>query len=394
MPVIMTFLSNSGFFLVWPLTATFINQHYDLSQMTVGFLMALLPLTSFLCSFLFTSKISTTRYEIGFILSSALLVINSSLLFNNNNIVIFSLSIVLLGISHSLISMFSKLTISAYKNENKRKKYFGHLFYATNVSAFSSPLIIFLSSELDFNYTKNIILLLGLTMLTLAMVNLVFGKHLKIEKSKETSMIDSFNCLKKDRFLRLIVLLNILITMVYSFIDTPLINTLIDLKIQEPEKLFSLILSTAAIFILVLYYPIQSMIKNLNTTLKMAYGCVLLLISQIAFHFCLHYNPDQYIYIYIIPSIIMSIAECIIFSSTNPQILELSPNDERGAYLGASSLYSSGTFLAPIMGALIITNLGSNYVFISTSIITIIVAYAYYFIYSNKIVSSQTKKVF
>lgn len=141
----------------------------------------------------------------------------------------------------------------------------------------------------------------------------------------------------------------ILINIGYSQFDSTL-PQIIELKIDEGAKLYSLLISLNAAVVLLLQLPISIISERFSSTATLVVGVLFFAIGLFMFGFSTNYT------LYIIGMIIFTIGEIFAFPTMNVMIDEIAPDTQKATYLGAAQFKNLGGFIGPIIGGWLLTH--------------------------------------
>ena len=201
------------------------------------------------------------------------------------------------------------------------------------------------------------------------------------------NMANTFKVLAKDRILQCLILANVLCLFIYAQMDSTLIQYLTREQAPNLLTLISTMLLTNALVIICSQFVLLKIMTPHSLTTRISVGLMMLMLSQIWFAF----NPMDFFVGWVGAVVVLSLGEAILFPSMSVHIDRIAPQALRGAYFGATSLYSLGFALAPIGGGYILEHWGGRWLFLSCAILTIALIVMYQWIARMSRPSSVTQ---
>lgn len=156
---------------------------------------------------------------------------------------------------------------------------------------------------------------------------------------------------------------NLFISMTYCQMLSTLPQVLNE-KFANSVELYSLLLTVNPITVVSFGFFMNKALGALTTRTLFLTGCLVLFITFIGFHF----SPPSYT-AYILLMILFTLGEVILMPTTSRFIVDLSPNEHRGTYLGSESCYHLGFFIGNLLGGFLLQRGFSIFLFCSLCVI-------------------------
>lgn len=233
---------------------------------------------------------------------------------------------------------------------DKRKRLFSLRYTAINIAAVIGPIIGVYISQLSSPSIP--FMLTGLMYIIYAVFLFFVLNRYQMQQPKavtQTKILSTFTILLTNRVLLSFILGAILINIGYSQFDSTL-PQIIELKIDEGAKLYSLLISLNAAVVLLLQLPISIISERFSSTATLVVGVLFFAIGLFMFGFSTNYT------LYIIGMIIFTIGEIFAFPTMNVMIDEIAPDTQKATYLGAAQFKNLGGFIGPIIGGWLLTH--------------------------------------
>ncbi len=416
-----TFLTRGSFFMVWPFLAVILYKKFGISATEVGLILTCASLISVIVSFIGSSLSDLVGRNRMMYATGVLYIISFALLAEADSIPSFVVIITLCSIASSLWRpLCSALVGDVIKDSSTRELAMQALYFSVNVGCAIGPIVgvwLGLTGEQSSFYLTTYAFLILLVMLFFGFrnqaslelanaqaaasllelrgvdtelplpnsystadkaytgVNAVTNSQSNGKKSSEpdnknpaTSFKSTMKILVQDRLLQVLILANIICMFVYAQMDSTLIQYLTRESVPKLLELISMMIFVNAMIIISTQFLLLKLMSSIALTSRIQIGLGLLFVSQIWFSA----NPVTLFWGWIGATVILSLAEAILFPTMNVHIDRIAPDHLRGAYFGASSFYELGFALAPLGGGLLLDHYGGSVVFIVSAILTLV----------------------
>lgn len=232
----------------------------------------------------------------------------------------------------------------------KRKRLFSLRYTAINIAAVIGPIIgVYIAS---LSSPSIPFILTGIMYILYAVFLLFVLNHYEMQQIQAKApkkILHTFTILFSNRVLLCFIVGGILINIGYSQFDSTL-PQLINLKIEDGAKLYSLLISLNAAVVLLLQLPISIFSERLSSTITLLVGIIFFAVGLILFGVSDNYP------LFIVAMTMFTIGEIFAFPTMNVMIDEIAPDTQKATYLGASQFKNLGGFIGPIIGGWLLTH--------------------------------------
>ena len=379
------FITRGSYYMVWPFLAVILYNKFAISATEVGLLLTVAALISVVAGFLGSALSDQFGRKNIMYFSGFLYIASFSLLANIDSILGYAIVITLCSIATEIWRpAASALVGDLLEDSQTRELAMQALYFMVNVGAAIGPMIGFwlgLAGEPETFYVTAVAFSIFLAILTWGFTDLPSkafsstdeANPEKLAGSKFAELTHSFKVLLQDRVLQCLIFANIICMFVYGQMDSTLIQYLTRSEVPELYELISSMILTNALVIISSQFILLKMMSRLTLIQRIHIGLLLLSVSQAWMAF----NPVDLFWAWIGAVAIMSLAEAILFPTMSVHIDRLAPDHLRGAYFGATTFYSLGFALAPLGGGLLLDYFGGYSVYLTTSILCLVVIYLY-----------------
>lgn len=171
--------------------------------------------------------------------------------------------------------------------------------------------------------------------------------------AKPLCLADVLGVLRRDRAMCLFLTGGIVVTMVFSQMETTL-SLIVMERIGSPQ-LFALIMATNAIAVVALQMPVSGFfLKRYSMLTTMRFGCVLLALGLIGNAFSGTSSAA-----YLASQVIFTLGEILIFPVNAMFVESIAPPALRGSYFGAMSFMQIGRSIGPAIGGFLLQHSGA-----------------------------------
>jgi len=387
------FITRGSFYMVWPFLAVILYDRFEISATEVGMILSFAAIISVFIGFIGGTLSDHFGRKHLMYASGILYVISFSLLAEVSTITGYVVVITLCSIATSIWQPPTSALIGDIISDAKtRELAMQARYFMVNVGSAFGPLIGvwfgLTGKQSSFHITAfAFAFLLILLFFGFRHQSKIEQKHKQEQKEAQpvdtgrndnhagdkTSLRQTIIILVQDRLLQCLIAANILCMFIYGQMDTSLIQYLTRSQVPDLLQLISAMIFTNSMVIITSQFALLRMMAAMSLVKRVQIGLVLLTLSQI----WLAINPLDLFWGWIGATVVMSLAEAILFPTMNVHIDRIAPAHLRGAYFGAASFYSIGYALAPIGGGLILDALGGFWLFSMGSILCLFVIYLY-----------------
>lgn len=177
--------------------------------------------------------------------------------------------------------------------------------------------------------------------------------------------------LRRDRAMCLFLLGGIVVTMVFSQMETTL--GLIVLQRFGAPELFALIMATNAVTVVVLQMPVTAyFLKRYSMLTTMRLGCLLLALGLVGNAFS--GNTAAF---YLASQVVFTLGEILIFPVNAMFVESIAPPNLRGSYFGAMSFLQVGRSVGPVIGGFMLQYGGAYFVLFAFAALALAATWIY-----------------
>ncbi len=274
------------------------------------------------------------------------------------------------GICSGSFTPLSSALISDLTPAEKRGEVFQFRYYLHNVAASFGPLagvgIALTQPSWGFLITAAVHVGLSLGLLYLLPASLEPRRLEANLDDPASSFRETLVLMSRDRLLLLYTLGFIVMSMTYAQLETTLPQYLSQVMGQEGVKLFGVLCSINGLTVVVAQLPLQRWTRQFTINQLMIWGSVIYGLGFAGLAL-----PGG-VGILALAMMVLTIGEIMMFSNANLLIDEIAPDNKKGAYFGASSLWALGPTLGPAIGGWLLMRIGGPWTFISLGIVAIL----------------------
>ena len=300
---------RTTFFMVWPFLSILLYRDYGLSATLIGAILGATAALSTLVSFYggwLSDKWGRRNILLFGCLVSALSV---ALLGLSHQVGWLALGVIGSGLSYGLIDAPGKALMADNLAEPKARELALHLrYFLLNLGAAIGPL---LGVTYGLSARQETFLLLSASYLLLGIV-FVIGFRLAgchTSQAAGPDMRAVLRVLWQDRGFLLLIMANLLLMLVYAQFESPLIQYLTRAGTPEVERLIGWLVTTNALTIVMLQFPLLHLTARWSTRRKLQLGVALFLGAQLQFAL----GDTAIWWHWIVAVILLSVGECILF---------------------------------------------------------------------------------
>jgi len=369
------FITRGSFYMVWPFLAVILYDRFGISATEVGLILSGAAFVSVIIGFIGgTLSDKFGRHQLMYT-SGVLYIISFSLLAEVDSLIGYIMVITVCSIAKAIWEPPTSALIGDIIPDAKIREFAMQMrYFSVNVGTAIGPLLgvwMGLTGQQSSFYLTAVASAILLVLLLIG-----FKRHGKVNThhdASQNSIKQTLSILGHDKLLQCLIVANILCMLIYSQMDTSLIQYLTRAEVPELLLIISSIIITNSCVIICCQFLLLKMMSGLKLEHRIQIGLVLLAFSQV----WLALNPLTFFWGWIGAIVVMSLAEAILFPTMNVHIDRIAPKHLRGAYFGAASFYSIGFALAPLVGGLILDWLGGPWLFMMGAFLTFVVIYLY-----------------
>ncbi|MGL5031117.1 MAG: MDR family MFS transporter [Aeromonas sp.] len=372
-----TFMVRTSYYMVWPFLSILLYQQYGLSASMIGSLLGGSMALSTLVSF-YGGWLSDRCGRRSILLCGCLVAMGSfGLLGGAHSIYWLGVGVMGSGLSSGLIDAPGKALMADSLAEPKARELALHLrYFLLNVGAALGPL---LGVTLGINAQQETFLCLVASYLLLAL-GFCWGfwraGHLTCHLADHQARAGATPCglrgamkvLLADRAFLLLVMANVLMVLVYSQFQSPLVQYLTRAGAPQVTELIGWLVATNALTVVVLQFPLLRLLSRWPVRVRLHIGMALFLAAQLLFAWA---NPMVRSH-WFAAVLLLSLGEAILFPLLNVLIDKLAPAHLKGSYFGASALAGLGGAAGALLGGWIIEQWSGPLLFVLMALLCVL----------------------
>lgn len=391
--IVGTLIARMVFFMSMPFISIYLTQKKGIDPATVGLIIAssfMVGLVSSLWGGTISDYFGTKKilqvipfvWGIVFIMFAVV-----------DSVPMFFLINSLHGLCQSIFEPATKKALSQSSTEENRKMIYNYRYTAINIGAVAGPYLGYLAGS-SSNMTSFIILGFTYFVYGLSLIYVLKKFEFKESKSENVNIKEILITLKNDKVFLLIILGMILTLAGYTNFNSTIPQYFgTSSQITEGVKLYATITTINALTVITFQYPVLKLMEKKSPITPIILGNILTALGLLCYG--LTFNK----FIICLITVVFSIGELLMFSSTDALTDLLAKDNMKGAYFGAMGFNKLGNVIAPWMGGLLISKLGVENpikIFLPIALITITGAFALVLaknIFEKENVSLEAKKI-
>ena len=281
--ILGTFMVRTTFFMVWPFLSILLYRDYGLSATLIGLILGATAALSTLVSFYggwLSDKWGRRNILLFGCLVSALSV---ALLGLSHQVIWLAMGVIGSGLSYGLIDSPGKALMADSLAEPKARELALHLrYFLLNLGAAIGPL---LGVSYGLSARQETFLLLSVSYLLLGFIFFIGFRLAACQASHAAGpgMRAVLRVLWQDRGFLLLTMANMLLMLVYAQFESPLIQYLTRAGTPEVERLIGWLVSTNALTIVILQFPLLHLTANWSIKRRLQLGVAFFLSAQLQF---------------------------------------------------------------------------------------------------------------
>lgn len=262
----------------------------------------------------------------------------------------------LMGMSRSFLEPASRALISDTTQADQRVIVYNVRYFMINIAAAIGPLLAVVLSltgvKTAFFVVTAVYILYGI------IISILFYKYPFEEGDgikTRPRLTETFRVLRDDRTFRAVIIGMIFAIIGYSQFNSTL-PQFIALRdgLEDGSRLFAYLLTTNAITVLIVQYPIMRFGIRVSPIKSLFFG-----ISTLSFGLLL-IGFATVEWVLFVAMAIFTVGEVLMFTMTDVLTDELAPEHLRGTYFGAMGLTSLGQTVGPIIGGVLLDTFGQS----------------------------------
>lgn len=346
-----TFLTRTTFFMVWPFLAIILYEKFALSPAHIGLILSLSGASGTVLGFWVGHLSDRIGRKKIMLVGVGINIAGFALLAGADSVSIYTTAVILVGTARAFLEAPGKALISdALPDRAAREMAFHLRYFMLNVGAAVGPLagltLGLTAQQPTFWITSFTYLLFGFGLM---------AAFKRFSSAKKTSLSverfgDTLKILQSDKAFLALIIANLFIMLTYSQIDATLVQYIQMLQFADAKVLYTWLITTNAITIVVCQFPILRLIQHLALHVRVIMGVSLFGITFSAFSVI----PADMMWLWIANMAVLSVGETILFPTLNIQIDRMAPSHLKGSYFGAAALAGFGFSLGPLVGGILL----------------------------------------
>lgn len=355
------FFMKIGQFMLLPFLAIYLTKSSNLSLVAIGLIIGSGPFVYSVTGLWAGVLIDRFDVRIAVIFSLLLGGLSLFFFFQIQHIFWFILMNILTGIARAFFDVASKTYGLSSLNMEMRKFCFSLRFMMVNSAAAIGPAIGAYFATRDSLSCFKIIGLLYFLLGLLSPFILHSTNKNEISENRALNLAALFNITIADKCLQILLVINFLIWVIYSQLDSTLAQYLND-ELDNGVRIYSSLLEINAIGCAVLQVVISQFTKNMEERL-VSYAAMLLFAIAYVIMALFSNTPAL-----ISAAIIIVFAEVTIMPLNDYLIIRIAPPHRIGTYYGIMGLAMLGLGIGPILGSIIYETNGAKSLFLICSL--------------------------
>ncbi|WP_116365795.1 MDR family MFS transporter [Parahaliea mediterranea] len=349
-----SFFGRGTYFMVWPFLAILLYEKFNLGAAQIGLILSASAVGAAVLGF-YVGALSDRHGRRSILLAgTAINTLAFAVLAFAESLPAFVAAMTLCSIGRAIWEPPSSALIGDLLKERRQRELALQLrYFLINAGAAMGP-IVGVWAGLSAQQST-----FGLTALSYLALNLAFvwafahtasGRQARQRRDRTASFRGTLAVLRRDHMFLVVILANVLALFIYAQMDSSLVQYLTRAEAPNLVALISSLILVNAVTVIVLQFPLLSLMSGMPTNQRIVIGLVILAAGQL----WVALNPVTFIYGWLGATFVVSVAEAILFPTMSVQIDQMAPDHLRGSYFGASSFYSLGWSLAPLAGGIVL----------------------------------------
>lgn len=263
------------------------------------------------------------------------------------------------GLCRSWFEPISRALLADVTTKENRLRVFNARYFSINAGAALGPVAgtyLGSSKSMAFFFITAVVYFFYAVIVLFLMKHYRNTLHPKMEN--KLTIKKAIHVIGKDKVLLYFLLGNIVVLMAQSQMD----STLAQYMGNSPHfhngvALFSYLIVTNAVTVLILQYPVTNYVKRFDPMLSLRIGSVAFSLSLLGFGL-----STNWLFL-VLSMVVLTLGEIIVFVISDVLLDELAPDHMRGTYFGAMSFRSIGFSAGPWIGGLLLNWFGFSHGF-------------------------------
>jgi len=188
------------------------------------------------------------------------------------------------------------------------------------------------------------------------------------------SFTATLKVIQNDHVLLLITLVNFIVMITYSQIDSTLLQYLLRVTQLDAATLFTYLLTTNAVTIVVMQIPLLWLMRKVAIAWRIKVALLLVGCGFASFGVL----TEASMWAWMLVMVVLSLGEAIMFPSLAVQMDQIAPQHLKGSYFGAASLAGFGFAFGPVIGGLALDYIASGWLWYGFGVLQAVALYLYF----------------
>ncbi|WP_425590341.1 MDR family MFS transporter [Fictibacillus enclensis] len=354
-----TFFSRAAFFMTMPFLAIFLHKEKGMEPETIGLIIGISALTGTFGGFIggyLSDRIG--RFPVMIIAIFTWSAVFAGFAVADTVWSFFVLNS-LNGLCRSWFEPISRALLADVTTKENRLSVFNARYFAINAGAALGPVTgTYLgssSSMTTFFITASVYFLYALVVMFLMKK---YKNSLQPQQEKKLTLKMAAHVISRDKVLLYFLLGNIVVLMAQAQMDSTLAQYMGSSPLfHHGVTLFSYLIVTNAVTVLVLQYPVTNYVKRFDPMFALRIGSGAFSLALVGFGL-----SSNWIFL-VVSMVVLTLGEIIVFVVSDVLLDDLAPDHMRGSYFGAMSFRSIGFSAGPWIGGLLLKSFGFTHGF-------------------------------
>lgn len=262
------------------------------------------------------------------------------------------------GVCRAIYEPVSQALMADLTEPEKRLRVFSLRYLCINLGVAVGPLLgaylALRGDALPFYVTAVVYLAYAVSIQ--AMLRYLGIQELEEQSKEDVTFGQIWHAVWRDVALCLFLLGGTLISIGYSQMTVTL-SQYLAAEMVDGVRLFAVLMSTSAITVIVLQYPLTRWVEKRSPLFNVVVGVCFYALGLVGFAVSFNWT------LFILSMVVFTLGEILSFPASNLLIDRLAPAGMRGAYFGAQSLTNLGHFFGPALGGLFLASYGGPIMF-------------------------------
>lgn len=379
--LIGTFISNAAYWMSWPFLTVILYKEYGLMPDRIGAIFSVSIILSALGG-IYLAYLSDKFGREKLIFAGCLIGVSGFLLLGmSSKVTLLLAGLFSVSMSKAIVDPVSKALFGGLSMTRQMREAALQLrYFAVNLGAAFGPL---LGYYLNISASREAFTLTAFAFAAYLFMLIPIIKEKKINDgsgcgARHLNFMMSMRIIANDRTFLVLVIMNILLWIVFAQFETTLALYLALTKSNEITKSVGLLFMTNTISILLIQFPMLSLLSRMSISQKIYLGLFILSSSQAMFAF----TPAWDIHGMVISTVVFSVGEVILVTTLNILVDQMAKRNLRSSYFAISSLYRLGC--GTYIGSCLLQYYGAIGLYLGMVVVCVIIAMLYAFVRSYK----------